>query len=103
MISVITRLFIGAQKRVFPRLADNTDNMQSQDKVRQAGSKPESTFTSQDKVRQAGSKPESTFTSQDKVRQAGSKPESTFTSQAQYRALAIGLWRIIPACNAEYI
>ena len=65
MISVITRLFIGAQKRVFPRLADNTDNMQSQDKVRQAGS----------------------------------KPESTFTSQAQYRALAIGFWRIISACN----
>ena len=31
VISVITRL-LGLKKRVFPRLADNTDNMQSQDK-----------------------------------------------------------------------
>ena len=39
----------GAQKRVFPRLEDKTDNMQSQDKHwgRLHGNKPESTFTSQ--------------------------------------------------------
>ena len=31
------------------------------------------------------------------LRQAGNKPESTLTSQVQYRALPIGLWRIISA------
>ena len=38
------------------------------------------------------------------LRQSGNKPESTFTSQAQYRALAIGFWRIISAMlhTSEY-
>jgi len=31
------------------------------------------------------------------LRQAGNNPESTLTSQVQYRALAIGLLRIISA------